>query len=1044
MRKIIAFLFLVFVVFIFKTNNSAASGSIVISEFVTRGPAGAYDEFAELYNPTNQAVDLTGWKLQTKSADGISWTNRTGSSGLPGGVIQPKSYYLISAKDYSLTVSPDYRHSANWGLSDTGGHIRIADSSGMEIDKVGYGNAINPEGVAFAGDLSSGGVERKAFAISTSETMAAGGAHEWQGNNYDSDNNANDFILRASPDPQNSASLAEPEESAPGDAGATDNSGDTSSNTDNAPENNEISTNSNNFYNLGDAVINEFVSDPGDTDVEWIELYNTTAKEIDLSGWTVEEGSGAKTNLSGKMGISGTEKFKIIEKPKGNLNNGGDIIILRDGAGNLIDQVAYGNWNDGNAANNAPAASDPASVARKFDGQNTYNNVNDFAATAKPTKGESNIIESEESEEGDDYDYSSDIVISEIFPNPEGDDADGEFIEFYNKGSRDIDLSGWKLGDNSKTKHEIAASIIKAGGYLVIYRKESKIALNNTNDSVKLYQPLKDEPLQTVKYEKAVEKWSYNNENLGNANAVNNKWVWSETVTPGKENIIKTINHPPVVDFNVQEEIIAGVPVIFDSSDTSDEDGDKLAYEWDFSDGVKNNLARPEHTFLKDGAYKVKLTVSDRKNEVAKEKVILVLRTDLTPYKIPPTPSRLGGTKGADIVINEILPNPEGDDNPSAGSGQGEGEWIELYNAGKEKVSLLNWKMDDGEGGSSPYEFMDNLLLPAAGFYVLERPESGLTLNNSGDSARLYNNLDEMMDEVEYENAAERKSYARSRDGKWFWTSELTPGEENVISAAGDGESKKTTKTKKVKGIKIASVALEKIKDYDVGDFIKTAGTVAVKPGVLGTQIFYIVGSPGIQIYNYKKEFPVLEVGDYIEVAGELSSVNGEMRLKTGTAEDIKVVEHRQPPAALELACDKVNEDYIGQLVKISGEITERKSSTVYLDDGTDEAIVYVKKGTDISPNELKEGEKAVITGIVGKTKMGVRIMPRSIEDIIFQGANAAQLPGEVSANDEWALVGRDKKMELFKYLLVIAGGAIIVLAVMLVKLTKKAISDKK
>ncbi|MCG2701245.1 helix-hairpin-helix domain-containing protein, partial [Candidatus Parcubacteria bacterium] len=47
--------------------------------------------------------------------------------------------------------------------------------------------------------------------------------------------------------------------------------------------------------NLGDIVINEFVSDPTDNDVEWIELYNNTNKEIDLTDWTIEEGSEAKT-----------------------------------------------------------------------------------------------------------------------------------------------------------------------------------------------------------------------------------------------------------------------------------------------------------------------------------------------------------------------------------------------------------------------------------------------------------------------------------------------------------------------------------------------------------------------------------------------------------------------------------------------------------------------------------------------------------------------------------------------------------------------------
>ncbi|MDP2708998.1 MAG: lamin tail domain-containing protein, partial [bacterium] len=187
--------------------NNYIADHLVISEFATRGSAGAYDEFVELYNPTGEDVDLISWKLQTKSAEGINWTNRTGLLGLPAGIIRAKGYYLITASDYSLSVVPDYRHSARWGLADDGGHIRIVNNLEEEIDKVGYGEAIDPEGSAFAIDLSSGqSLERKANTTSTSETMAAGGVHATLGNGYDSDNNSNDFILRTSPKPQNSSS----------------------------------------------------------------------------------------------------------------------------------------------------------------------------------------------------------------------------------------------------------------------------------------------------------------------------------------------------------------------------------------------------------------------------------------------------------------------------------------------------------------------------------------------------------------------------------------------------------------------------------------------------------------------------------------------------------------------------------------------------------------------------------------------------------------------------------------------------------------------
>jgi hypothetical protein len=47
------------------------------------------------------------------------------------------------------------------------------------------------------------------FLIITDKQKIGGGADEFNGNGYDTDNNANDFILRDTPQPQNSSSIPE-------------------------------------------------------------------------------------------------------------------------------------------------------------------------------------------------------------------------------------------------------------------------------------------------------------------------------------------------------------------------------------------------------------------------------------------------------------------------------------------------------------------------------------------------------------------------------------------------------------------------------------------------------------------------------------------------------------------------------------------------------------------------------------------------------------------------------------------------------------------
>ena len=1002
--------------------------------------------FIELYNANDFPVDLTGWSVKKKTSGGKE-DSLLASSRLKGKFILPQGYFLLTNEEgYSGNIAPD----ASWAKSNTiakNNTVILYDNNQGVVDKVGFGLSADCEGSCALNPNENYSIHRNDF--------------------VDTNNNSADFFIQENPNPQSSGNggvESESESPPPSSSQAeTEDEQETAPPSTETAESDSVSLQ----YFLGDVVINELVSDPADEEVEWIELYNNKKQEVDLAGWTIEEGSGAKTNLEGILGTSGLSRFFVLEKPKGNLNNQGDIAILRDSQGNLIDQVVYGDWDDGNSGNNAPAADDPKAIARKMDGYNSYNNLNDFLVTASPTKGTSNVIIDVEDKEDEaeimnqelgNYDFSNDIIISEIFPNPEGSDTEAEFIELYNKGDWDVNLAGWSLGDNSKRKFKIdnrtpsvygehsVSNIIKASSYLVIYRSESGIALNNTNDSVKLFQPGKDEPLEAVEYSEVVEGWSYNFNKaskfpIGNLDAL---WQWSEVVTPGEENIIKAVNHPPEVALYFPEKILVGAPILFDSSDTVDPDGDELKFSWDFGDGIKLELSSPQHTYLKTGNYVVKLIVSDGENEVNQEKIINVvdkLNADSASASASLLPQTGRRNNNANIIINEFLPNPAGSDT--------EGEWVELKNAGAEKINLLNWSLDDGEGGSQPYKFTSDLWLEPGENLIIDRDSSGLALNNSVDSVRLFDNFDELAEEIEYEKVVEGESYARGENGKMFWTSVLTPGEDNIISVSGSQElGIMNYESGEVRGVKIKEsegvieTTLEKIKEFESGDLVRVKGTVAVLPGVLGSQYFYIVGSPGIQIYNYKKDFPDLKIGDYIQASGELSVINGEQRLKTKTIEDMQIIEHREEPTATECSCEKISQDLVGSLITVSGQVVDKKSSIIYLDDGTDEMIVYIKSSTGIDYKNIAEGEIIAVTGILGLAASGPRLMPRFSEDIVRKdiesSAQVGQVLGEVMANDEWEIAARDKKLELFKYLLVIGGTVIMVLGGLLAREIRK------
>ena len=205
---------IIYLIFSFENFTVAQSADhLVISEILIDGvyesSASTNDEFVEIYNPTSSSVDLSNWTIDYRSASSTSFTTKY---TFPAGtVIQSHKYFLfggggISNRDNEAVPS------STLGFGNAGGGVFLRNSSGTTIDLIGWGTAIsgNYEGTV-AGVRSQGvSLERKANSISTSTTMGIGGTDELEGNGYDSNNNANDFVERTIPQPQSSNDPAEP------------------------------------------------------------------------------------------------------------------------------------------------------------------------------------------------------------------------------------------------------------------------------------------------------------------------------------------------------------------------------------------------------------------------------------------------------------------------------------------------------------------------------------------------------------------------------------------------------------------------------------------------------------------------------------------------------------------------------------------------------------------------------------------------------------------------------------------------------------------
>lgn len=166
-------------------------GDVLISEFRTRGPSGASDEFIELYNPTNSTVPIGGLRVRASNGSGTISDRVTITAGTNLG---SGCHYLIANTAYTGSVAANQTYGT--GITDDGG-VAVTQADGTTIiDQVGMSSGSSyKEGTTLAPLAAS---------VNQSYERKPGGA---SGNGTDSNNNAADFFLNSSSsNPQNLSS----------------------------------------------------------------------------------------------------------------------------------------------------------------------------------------------------------------------------------------------------------------------------------------------------------------------------------------------------------------------------------------------------------------------------------------------------------------------------------------------------------------------------------------------------------------------------------------------------------------------------------------------------------------------------------------------------------------------------------------------------------------------------------------------------------------------------------------------------------------------
>lgn len=195
-------------------------------------------------------------------------------------------------------------------------------------------------------------------------------------------------------------------------------------------------------------VINEFLANSDDPQLDFVELFNTSTQPVDLSGCWLSDDFGTNkfrvpngTMLPARSSIAWDEN----QLGFGLSSDGEEILLVNSNRTRVLDTVRF----EGQAAG--------ISRGRLPDGSPGFKEL------STPTFGTNNAAA-----------LRRDVIINEIMYNPISDNDDDEFIELYNRGSSAVNVGDWRFVDGIDFAIPLNTTI-SPGGYLVVAKNRTNL-----------------------------------------------------------------------------------------------------------------------------------------------------------------------------------------------------------------------------------------------------------------------------------------------------------------------------------------------------------------------------------------------------------------------------------------------------------------------------------------------------------------------------------------------------------------------------------------
>lgn len=544
-----------------------------------------------------------------------------------------------------------------------------------------------------------------------------------------------------------------------------------------------------------------FINEVCSSGTDWVELYNSSDQAVSLSGCRLQDSKGAEEEYVFPDGVSiAAHDYLVLEKDTHfafGISGDGDEIKLLDASYKEIDDIVV------------PALEDGQTYARATDGGAQW------TIMAAGTKGQDNTADPDEQPEPGTS--AVNLVINEVMSAPL--DGDFDFIEIYNPGMTEVDMSGFILQDEKGESEQYVmpeGTTIAPNGVVLFTQTQAEnpngsfnFGLGSKGDKV-VFLDNHGDLIDEVELPAMEDGTSY-------ARTTDGASTWAVTTTPtgGRSNgaadvpsLRGVIVINEVYTFSDQSEINdLDYIELYNASDAAVDLGGLLMWEgggpeeaWTIpagktipargylviecdKEGLHGDPANypswglsknDEQIVLADAQQNIIDEVATpnlsekeaygRKTDGSSEWVIFA---ELTPGESNDgTPERQEVVNTSGVYINEIFTNDQDEQTMAWNDSR---DFVEFYNATDEDVDLGGFSIyDDKREEDSKYTFPAGTVIAARSFLTLDVYKDNVDgpafgLGKGGDAIYLYNADGVLVDMMETGDFDDNEIYSTGR-----------------------------------------------------------------------------------------------------------------------------------------------------------------------------------------------------------------------------------------------------------------------------------------